>query len=98
MLATLSSMGLVFSAFGQSNPSTSNSMSATGDPMKQAGSDIADPTRHPHESAGTLSCDPKITAKVKAALDQESGTEHSDIRLHTTAGFSGMPLEVFDDE
>jgi hypothetical protein len=45
MLATLSSMGLVFSAFGQSNPSASNSMSAAGDPMKQAGSDTADPKR-----------------------------------------------------
>ena len=45
MPATLLSVGIVFSVFGQSNPSASNSMSAAGDPMKQAGSDIADPKR-----------------------------------------------------
>jgi len=45
MPATLLSVGIVFSVFGQSNPSASNSMNAAGDPMKQAGSDIADPKR-----------------------------------------------------
>jgi osmotically-inducible protein OsmY len=73
-------------------------MSAAGDPMKRAGSDIADLTRHTHENAVTVLRDPKITVKVKAALDEESGTEHSDIRVHTTASFSGVPLEVFDNE
>jgi hypothetical protein len=98
MPATPLSMGMVFSAFGQSNPSASNSMSAAGDPMKQAGSDIADLTRHTHENAVTVLRDPKITVKVKAALDEEGGTEHSDIRVHTTTSSFGMPLEVFDNE
>jgi hypothetical protein len=93
MPATLLSVGMVFAAFGQSNPSASNSMSAAGDPMKQAGSDIADLTRHTHENAITVLRDPKITVKVKAALDEEGGTEHSDICVHTTTSSSGMPLK-----
>ena len=96
--ATVLSVGMVASAFGQSNPNPSNSMSAAGDPTKQAVSDTGAATRHANAGAATVPRDRKSTAKVKTVLHEESATEHSNIYVHTTAGVFGMPLEVFDNE
>jgi hypothetical protein len=92
MPATVLSVVMVVSVFGQSNPS------AAGDPMKQAGSDSPGATTHAYEGAAPVQRGTKITAKVKTALHEESATEHSDTPVHAAAGVFGMPLEVFDNE
>jgi hyperosmotically inducible periplasmic protein len=83
--ATILSLAMVVPVFGQANPSASDSMSAAGHSMKQAGSDTADATKHAYEGTATALSDTKITAKVKSALHKESVTEHSEIHVRTTA-------------
>jgi hypothetical protein len=95
---TVLSVSIVVSAFGQSNPNPSNSMSATSDPMKQAGSDTGGATKHAHADGATVLRDRTSTAQTKTMLHEESATEHSNTYVHTTAGVFCMPLEVFDNE
>jgi hypothetical protein len=95
---TVLSVSIVVSAFGQSNPNPSNSMSAASDPMKQAGSDTGGATKHAHAGGATVLRDRTSTAQAKTMLHEESATEHSQTYVHITAGVFGMPLEVFDNE
>jgi hyperosmotically inducible periplasmic protein len=84
--ATILSLAIVVPVFAQSNPSGSDSMSAAGHSMKQAGSDSADATKHAYNGTATALRDTKITAAVKTALHEENTTTHSIIHVRTTAG------------
>ena len=68
MPATVLSVVMVVSVFGQSNPI----MSAAGDPMKQAGYDSPGATTHAYEGAAPVQRGTKITAKVKTALHERA--------------------------
>jgi len=81
-------LGLAVPALAQSDnvSSADQSMKAAGESMENAGSDVAKGAEHAYHGTATAVRDTKITAKVKAALHEDSATEHSDIDVSTTAG------------
>jgi osmotically-inducible protein OsmY len=80
--------GLAVSALAQSDSGATagQSMNAAGESMEHAGSDTAKAAEQAYHGTATAVRDTKITAKVKAALHDDSAIGHADIHVSTSAG------------
>jgi hypothetical protein len=92
--ATIFSLAMVVSAFGQPNPSPSDSMNPADHSIRQAASDTGNAVVEVYNGAATELRDTKITAQVKSALHGDSATEHSYIHIHTATGVVTLTGQV----
>ena len=90
------SLGLAVPTLAQSDRGVTagESMHAAGESMEKAGSDTAEGAEQAYHGAATAVLDSKITLKVKAALHEDSATQHSDIHVSTSAGIVTLKGQV----
>jgi BON domain len=83
---TFLSLTIVVPVFGQSSPSSDDSMNVAGHSIMRPAPYAADVAVEVYNGTATTLRDTKITAHVKIALDEDSATEHSEIHVRTSAG------------